>query len=378
MKSAAEFLKQSVAEKQFSSAVGLVGEKGEIVFQTAEGFAAALPKVIPANAETIYDLASLTKVLVTSLLIAKLIERGEIALEDELSKFFPNAPSEIIVRQLVTHTSGFTAWKPFYLLIKDAPREILKTEIQRVIFESERLPYPPQVVYSDLNFLLLTFLIEKIFGQTIDSAAENEIFRPLKLRKTFYNPPKNLLEKIAASEFGNQYEKQTCAENGFDVSAYKWRDHQIWGEVHDGNCFFLKGISGHAGLFSDASETFLTAQQFLANQTQILAPETCLLFRKNLTENLNEARSLGFQLAATKDSTAGNALAPDSFGHLGFTGTSLWIEPSTERIFILLTNRTHNRELPFANINAVRRRFHTLGAEALSAKRATFESSGEF
>ena len=130
----------------------------------------------------------------------------------------------------------------------------------------------------------------------------------------------------------------------------------------------MNGVSGHAGLFSTVEETFKIARQFLANQTTLLKPETCKLFRTNFTPGLNEARSIAFQIAETKDSTASKSLSKDSFGHLGFTGTSLWIEPERERIFILLTNRTHARELPFVNINSVRRRFHELAAEFLNAK----------
>ncbi len=130
----------------------------------------------------------------------------------------------------------------------------------------------------------------------------------------------------------------------------------------------MNGVSGHAGLFSTVGETFKIAQQFLANQTTLLKPETCKLFRTNFTKGFNEARSIAFQLAETPDSTASNALAKDSFGHLGFTGTSLWIEPETERIFILLTNRTHARELPFANLNSTRRKFHKLAIKILNQR----------
>jgi CubicO group peptidase (beta-lactamase class C family) len=128
----------------------------------------------------------------------------------------------------------------------------------------------------------------------------------------------------------------------------------------------MNGVSGHAGLFSNAFETFKIAQQFLAEETVLLKPETCKLFRKNFTKGLNEARSIAFQLAETKDSTASEFLAKDSFGHLGFTGTSLWIEPETEKIFILLTNRTHARALPFENINSVRRKFQELAVKCLN------------
>jgi CubicO group peptidase (beta-lactamase class C family) len=143
-----------------------------------------------------------------------------------------------------------------------------------------------------------------------------------------------------------------------------WRDQVIWGEVHDGNAHFLGGAAGHAGLFSTADEALRIAEQFLAARTTLLRPETCELFRTNMTEGLNEARSLAWQLATSPDSTAGTTLGPDSFGHLGFTGTSCWIDPSRERIFILLTNRTHIAKPPFVNINSVRRQFHTLAAAA--------------
>jgi CubicO group peptidase (beta-lactamase class C family) len=139
----------------------------------------------------------------------------------------------------------------------------------------------------------------------------------------------------------------------------------IWGEVHDGNGYFLGGAAGHAGLFSTAPETLVLAHQFLAGRSELLSAPTCELFSKNLTEGLEEARSLGWQLAATRDSAAGLDLPPDSFGHSGFTGTSCWTDPHKERVYILLTNRTHARQLPFVNINSVRRKFHSLAVAEL-------------
>ena len=224
------------------------------------------------------------------------------------------------------------------------------------------------VVYSDLNFIILGFLLEKVHGKSLDEIAKKEIFEPLRLRNTFFNPPRSRREEFAATEFGNYFEKQTCIELGYAVSNHDWREYQICGEVHDGNCWFMDGVSGHAGLFSTAEETFKIAQQFLPNQTTLLKSETCKLFYTNFTKGLNEARSIAFQLAETPDSTASKALSKDSFGHLGFTGTSLWIEPERERIFILLTNRTHAHELPFVNINSVRRKFHELAQESLEAR----------
>jgi CubicO group peptidase (beta-lactamase class C family) len=147
-----------------------------------------------------------------------------------------------------------------------------------------------------------------------------------------------------------------------------FREYQIWGEVHDGNAWFMGGIAGHAGLFSTAKETFRIALEFLPKHTTLLQPETTELFRTNFTPGMNEARSIAFQLAETPNSTAGSLMSPNSFGHLGFTGTSVWVDPVKDRIFILLTNRTHAHTLPFVNINSVRRRFHDMAIEALEKK----------
>jgi CubicO group peptidase (beta-lactamase class C family) len=207
-------------------------------------------------------------------------------------------------------------------------------------------------------------LLERLTGTPLVQLAQEEIFRPLKLEHTFFNPEQAMQTGIAACETGNAYERQTCG-NDYPDDYKNWRDSLIWGEVHDGNAYFLGGAAGHAGLFSTAPETCRMANQFLAQQTSLLKAETCELFRTNFTEGLNEARSTGWQLAATKDSTAGPDLPWDSFGHTGFTGTSCWNDPHGERVFILLTNRTHARALPFVNINSVRRRFHSLAVEVL-------------
>jgi CubicO group peptidase (beta-lactamase class C family) len=170
---------------------------------------------------------------------------------------------------------------------------------------------------------------------------------------------------VAACESGNAYERDMCERQSPQPSYDGWRSKLIWGEVHDGNAHFLGGAAGHAGLFSTAPETAVLANQFLANQSRLLSAGTCSLFRTNMTAGLNESRSLAWQLAATKDSSAGRDLPPDAFGHSGFTGTSCWIDPHHDRVFILLTNRTHVAALPFANINNVRRQFHSLAVAAL-------------
>lgn len=366
------FLRQRIEEKDFPSAVYLIAEKGEIVFQDALGLAVIEPERIEAQIDTIYDLASLTKPLVTGLLCARLIEQKRINLNEKIAYYLPDFERigrftddkrKIKIIELLAHGSAFPAWNAFYLLC--AKRSCV---LDKIIETSRNFEQPP-ITYSDLNFMTLTFLLEKLYGQTIDHIARTEIFEALDLENTFFNPPSSLKKRIAASEKGNEFEREICREKGYDSSAFNWREYQVWGEVHDGNCWFMNGVSGHAGLFSNAFEIFKIAEQFLPNYTRVLEPETCSLFCWNFTKGLNEARSIAFQLAETKDSTAGKFLAKNSFGHLGFTGTSLWIDPEKERIFILLTNRTHARPLPFANINAARREFHNLAAELLNARK---------
>lgn len=365
-------LTKHIAAGDFPSAVYLVGERGRVCFEGALGNAVREPTTHRAALDTIYDLASLTKPLITGLLCARRIERGELSLDDSIARYLPEFDTAekraINVRQLLTHTSGLPAWLPLALVTNGEQGRALD------VIASQRLEAAPgtHVRYSDLGFITLGFLLEKSAGAPLAEIARAEIFLPLELQRTFFNPPVILRDEIAASETGNFYERRMSEEQSAasDTQAVSnkpnaWREHLIWSEVHDGNAYFLGGAAGHAGLFSTARETFRIARQFIAGETQLLAPETCALFHTNMTENLEEARSFAWQLAATKDSTAGNDLSPDSFGHLGFTGTSCWIDPAPERIFVLLTNRTHARTLPFANINSIRRRFHSLAAHAL-------------
>lgn len=369
-KEISQFLQERIDANDFPSAVYLVAEKGEIVFEDALGHAVAEPERIEARLETIYDVASLTKPLVTGLLAAMLIERGEIKLDDRvgdlLNEFYVSGNAEITVQELLTHTSGLPDWRPFYLLA-DNPDQFTSV-IADILPSEDQEP----VTYSDLNFLILQSLIERAFDDDLANIAEQEILSRLGLSSTLFNPLRIVQkEAVAASEMGNEYEKNTCIELGYLKEPPEggiqnaFRNYSIWGEVHDGNAWFMGGVAGHAGLFSTAKELFKIALQFLPRYTTLLKPETTKLFRTNFTKGMNEHRSFAFQLASTEASTAGSQMTPESFGHNGFTGTSLWIDPVKDRIFILLTNRTHDHSLPFVNINSVRRRFHDLAVEEL-------------
>jgi serine-type D-Ala-D-Ala carboxypeptidase len=361
-------LARHIAEGDFPSVVYLVAERGEIIFADALGYAVREPDQIPATLDTIYDLASLTKPLITGLLCARRVELGELTLDSAVAHYLPEFDRTdkhmITVRELLTHTSGLPAWRPLYVTA-EGTRDAVVAAIA-----NEALEYSPgaRVLYSDLGFIALGFLLERMTGIRFVELAQREIIEPLGLSHTFFNPGIGFRKRIAGSEKGNIYEREQYSKAGTEGRTNLfagWRAHVIWGEVHDGNAYFLGGAAGHAGLFSNGENTLRLAKQFIGALTKLLKPETCELFRTNMTPGLEEARSFAWQLAMTKDSTAGPALPPESFGHTGFTGTSCWIDAPRERVFILLTNRTHARELPFANISSVRRQFHSLAVPAL-------------
>jgi serine-type D-Ala-D-Ala carboxypeptidase len=362
------FLQSRIDAGDFPSAVYVVAEHERAVFSDALGNAVREPETHVASLETIYDLASLTKPLVTGLLCSRLVQLGELTLDSSIANYlleFDRPDKNIItVRQLLTHTSGLPAWRPLYVIANGKPDGAIAA------IANQPLASEPgaQVLYSDLGFMVLGFLLNRLTGMTLDHLAQQEVFNPLHLQRTCFNPVQAIRTGIAASESGNHYERDMC-ERDPELPAYSgWRTGEIWGEVHDGNASFLGGVAGHAGLFSTAGETLRLAKQFVGGLSELLSRETCEVFRVNMTEGLNEARSFAWQLAATKDSTAGPDLPPDAFGHTGFTGTSCWVDAPSERVYLLLTNRTHARALPFANINAVRRQFHSLAAAALAAR----------
>lgn len=362
-----KLLEEHIKAGDFPSAVYLVAEDGQVVFADAIGHSAVEPYRVTNKLDTIYDLASLTKPLVTGMLCARRIELGELTLDSSVSHYLPEFDrtdkSMITIRELLTHTAGLPAWRPLYLLADDEPERAAGA------IASLDLEYKPgtRVIYSDLGFITLGILLARTTGHPLAEMARHEIFEPLELAQTFFNPEAALQTGIAACETGNAYERDMCEQSGAGVYQNS-RQRLIWGEVHDGNAYFLGGAAGHAGLFSSAGDTLALAQQFLAPSSKLLTPQTCSLFRTNMTAGLEESRSLAWQLAETSESTAGLDLPRDSFGHNGFTGTSLWIDPEHARVFILLTNRTHARQLPFANINGVRRHFHSLAAAALDER----------
>jgi len=359
------FLRSHIEAGDFPSAVYIVAQQGHAIYTDALGDAVREPQNHPATLETIYDLASLTKPFVTGLLCARLVELGELTLDSSIANYLlefdrPDK-NQITVRELLIHTSGLPAWRPLYLLADGEKDAVLP------IIANEPLQNKPgeRVIYSDLGFIVLGFLLQRLTGFDLDHLARREIIERLTLARTFFNPDQAMRTGVAACENGNGYERDMC-ERDFPEKTYSSRRNGlIWGEVHDGNAQFLGGAAGHAGLFSTADDVLRLAHQFIGELSELLSRDICSLFRQNMTKGLNEARSFAWQLAATPESTAGAALPPDAFGHTGFTGTSCWIDAEQQRVFILLTNRTHAHSLPFANLNATRRDFHKLAVTSL-------------
>lgn len=300
--------------------------------------------------DTRYDLASLTKVMATLPLILKLVSSGKLTLETEVGDLFSNAGwfqdrslGGATVRQLLTHSSGLPAWQPLF-----AQASSRLTAVGAVL--QARLEHPPgEVVYSDLGFILLGLIVERVRRARQDEVAQQELFAPLGMTHTRYGPLVGA--PVAATE---------------DCS---WRNRVLEGEVHDENAFALEGVAGHAGLFGTADDVARYAQAWL--RLEPVLGEAGLLreaAREQLTCYLNGARvrrGLGWLLAGD-DPFAGRAATPAGFGHTGFTGTSLWLEPEQGWFAALLTNRVHPSRRGGQGIHRLRQRFH----EAVAAELA--------
>lgn len=335
-----DFLRREIEVGSFPGASYVVGSRSGIVAENAVGNAVAVPFRVPATKETIYDCASLTKPLITTTLVMQAVAEGRIRLDDEFEGF--------PYRRLLTHTSGLMAWLPLYAF----------PDYRQAILEHGRESEPgTRVVYSDLNFILLHDALTRIYGDYAARARE-AIFGPLGLEDAMLLPPVSLRPRIAATEWGQQYEQGMCAARNIVFKGF--RRGLIWGETHDGNSHHFGGTAGNAGLFATARGVFRIAQGWLDGT---LVPRDLLEeATRNHTEGMQENRGLGWLLSA-RDHVATKMLSPRAFGHTGFTGTSLWIDPERDRIMVLLTNRVHPVAASVA-MQAIRGRFHDLSFRA--------------
>jgi CubicO group peptidase (beta-lactamase class C family) len=268
--------------------------------------------------QTIYDLASLTKVvgLTTAAMLA--VEDGKLDLDAPVQRYVPGfggpGKDQVTVRMLLTHASGLPEWRPLF-------REATTRAEVFALADSTPLEVEPgrRETYSDIGAIVLTQAIETVFGQRVDSLLQRRVFQPLGMTATGYLPPATWRERIAPTELD------------------PWRGRVLRGEVHDENAAMMDGVSGHAGLFSSA-EDLLTFAEWILGQVHgpVLRQFTR---RQNLVPG--STRALGWDTPSPQGSSAGSRLSPQSFGHTGFTGTSLWIDPQRHLAIVLLSNRVN-------------------------------------
>jgi CubicO group peptidase (beta-lactamase class C family) len=335
-------VEKGIERGELASAVVLARMGEELEYEGVFGAACVSPERHDATRDTIYDLASLTKVMATTCAVWVLVADGKLKLDQPvaelLPKFAERGKQAVLVRHLLTHSSGLRPWRAFYsdlherevrrgekILATDAARELI---LKRIL--SGALVHEPgeAAVYGDLDFIVLGALIEAVSGERLDVFCQRRIYEPLGLERTRFNPVPFTGERrlYAATE--------QCP----------WREKVLWGEVHDGNAWAMGGVAGHAGLFAPASDVMRFGLAMLAahrGESEIFSAELAQEFfrRQNLPEGSDWA--LGWDTPTPGHSTSGNLFTRDSVGHTGFTGTSLWIDLARGAVFVMLTNRVH-------------------------------------
>jgi len=334
------FLDAEIAAGSFPGAAALVGSADGVLEIAAAGHACLEPERVEAAQETLFDLASLTKPLCSGALAAA--AGDALALEAAPGRYLPEWKQTrfdgMRIEHLLTHTSGLPAWYPLYTRGEGAAayrKTLVSMEPQARAGE--------RVLYSDLNFLLLGEILETIFAAPMDRLFSDLVAGPAGSRAGFL-PPAGA--DAAATEKGDRFERAMTESRGLTYAHF--RDGVVRGQVHDGNAFRRGGVAAHAGLFATAADVYALARTWL-EPGRVDAG-------RDRTPDLSEARGLAWQ-GRRGAGSAIPEMSPRAFGHTGFTGTSLWIDPDQELISVLLTNRIHPevREIPF---NEVRQRFH--------------------
>jgi CubicO group peptidase (beta-lactamase class C family) len=329
-------MKTGVSERIFPGAVLLVGLGEAILFHQPYGYAALTPQQDPVRLETVFDLASLTKPLATTLAIMALAENGSLSLDRPLADWWGHSHNTeypaVTIRYLLAHSAGYEAYHPYYL--KLAKERGDKKKILRKWLKSEPLKYGPgdQTEYSDLGFMVLEAIFESVASEDLNTWIRRTIYSPLGIVGLGYRPltPGGVIdpEAYAATE--------DCP----------WRHKILRGEVHDENAFAVGGVSGQAGLFGTASEIFklLRALKRAYDQPEVpglFSGELMRIFWERQSRPSGTTRALGFDTPSESGSSAGKYFSAKSVGHLGFTGTSFWMDLERDLIVILLTNRVH-------------------------------------
>ena len=313
----ARIVDSAIAHRAFPGAVVAIGRHDTVLFERAFGHL-DYEHGVPVTTGTVYDLASLTKVVGLTTVMMMLVQDGKVSLDAPAVRYVPAFhDSTITVRQLLTHSSGLPAWKPFW-------QRVHSREEMFALVNAEPLEQPPgtKMVYSDLGAMVLTQIAERVGDDRLDHLLERALFAPLHMSDTRYLPPASWLDRIAPTELDTT-----------------WRHRLVRGEVHDENAASMGGISGHAGLFSTASDLVKFAQMMLGGGRGLVRPETIAMFTAVQQPGFS-SRALGWD-TPSEHSSAGTKLSSRAFGHTGFTGTSIWMDPTQDLFIILLTNRVH-------------------------------------
>jgi uncharacterized protein YbbC (DUF1343 family)/CubicO group peptidase (beta-lactamase class C family) len=317
-------IRQAIREQQIPGAVLIVGHDGHVIYRKAYGWRALEPHREVMTLDTIFDLASLTKVVVTTTAGMQLVEQGKVRLNDPVAKYLPefgqNGKEDITLRQLLTHYSGLapdldlkTAW------------EGKQTAYRMAFAETPQDPPGSRFSYSDINFIVLGALVERVSGESLDEYAARHIFAPLRMMHTRFLPPAAWRAKIAPTQ-------------------YDENEHMLRGVVHDPTARRMGGVAGQAGLFSTGDDLAKFAQALLNRGGGILSAQSVeKMTQPEQPPAAPVLRGFGWDIDSPFSSNRGDLLPVGGYGHTGFTGTSMWIDPTTETYIILLTNAVHPR-----------------------------------
>jgi len=319
-----KLVNQAIKDSVFPGATLLISKDGKIIYKNAYGNFTYDKHSTKVKLNTIYDLASLTKMVSTTTSAMICIDKGLFNLSDKVVKYIPqfanNGKENITIRNLLMHNSGLPAYKRFYKFCKNADDVIKDIYKTKLIYKTGS-----KTVYSDLGMIVLQKVIEKVTGKSLDKFSEEKIFIPLNMNRTMFNPPDSIKKEIAPTEYDDY-----------------WRHRQLQGEVHDETASQLNGVSGNAGLFSNVEDLShflkMILQKGVYSGKRIIKSSTIKLFT---TKQPNSERALGWDIKSPKKSSAGNLFSSKSFGHTGYTGTSFWVDPIKKLFVVFLTNRVY-------------------------------------
>ncbi|HEX8458892.1 MAG TPA: exo-beta-N-acetylmuramidase NamZ domain-containing protein [Pyrinomonadaceae bacterium] len=336
-------VEEAIARKETPGAVVLVGRRGRVVWRKAYGARAVEPARETMTNDTIFDAASLTKVVATATSIMILVERGQVRLSDPLARHLPemkeSGREQVTIEELLTHRAGY------------APDFDLREQwtgydeaMKRLVIERLRNVAPgKRFLYSDIGYIALGEVVKRVSGEPLDVFARKNIFEPLRMRDTTFNPPAALRPRIAPTE---QRRAQAAYLGGKPEALGANGDQWLRGEVHDPTAFRMSGVAGHAGLFTTADDLAIYCQMILnggsVGGVRILSPlGVATMTRPRAVAEDGSARALGWDVVSSFSSNRGDLFPLGSFGHTGFTGTSLWLDPASGAFVVFLSNRVH-------------------------------------